>query len=255
MKTAGRIVAGIFIFQIIVSIAAVGADPKEYVRSILSQNVHPGEPHKDEWIRVYSKRTGVSVNEIGKILVLFIEDKSLELFIRLEAIYIIGELRIKEALPVLKDIIRSENKSFRSSAVSAIVRIGDEGLIDFAREVVNNRQLYRGFDRFTLYDQLSYYLHDTSSRKAEKRREDVRKFFSDAAGKETNNSCLLVIDRELGKTDDNYKKSYEREEVLKKLESSKAERYKKYASDQLGKLRKLPKKIRTHVSIGKNREK
>ncbi len=255
MKTAGRIVAGIFIFQIIVSMAAADTNTKEFVKSVLSGNVHQGEPGKAERIRMYSERTGISVDEIGKTVIQFITDRSIEPHNRLVAVFLAGKLRLKGALPVLKDIIRSENRTFRSSAVRAVVRIGDEGLIDFAREVVNNRQLYRGFDRFTLYDQLSYYLHDTSSRKAEKRREDVRKFFSDAAGKETKNSCLLVIDRELGKTDDNYKKSYEREEVLKKLESSKAERYKKYASDQLGKLRKLPKKIRTHVSIGKNREK
>ncbi|MCP4107281.1 MAG: hypothetical protein GY749_17355 [Desulfobacteraceae bacterium] len=141
-------------------------------------------------------------------------------------------------------------------SVSRLVRIGDDGLIDFAYyEVFNNRQLYTGYDRFTLFDGISYYLHDTSSRKAEKKREDVRKFFSDAAGRETKHSCLLVIDRELGKTDNNYRKSYEREEVLKKLESSKAERYKKYASEQLRKLRKLPKESRTHISIGKNMKK
>ncbi|MCP4107282.1 MAG: hypothetical protein GY749_17360 [Desulfobacteraceae bacterium] len=71
MKTVRKVAAGIFIFQIIVSTAAADTDPKEYVKSILSQNVHPGEPHKHERIRMYCKRTGVSVDEIGKILVQF----------------------------------------------------------------------------------------------------------------------------------------------------------------------------------------
>ncbi len=255
MKTAGRIVAGIFIFQIIVGMAAADTDLKEYVRGILSENVHPGEPGKAEWIRMYSKRTGVPVDEIGKILVQFIADKNLEPDLRTNAISITGKLRFKEALPVLKDIIRSENSNFRSSAVRAVVRIGGEGLIDFAREVVNNRQLYSGFDRFTLFDRLYYYLHDASSRKAEKVREDVRQFFLDAAGKEMGISCLTVIDRELSKVDKQYKTSYEREEVLKKIGRSKAPEDRQYVSERLKMLKGLQEKKRTHIRIGKNTEK
>ncbi len=255
MKTAGRIVAGIFIFQIIVGMAAADTDPKEYVRGILSENVHPGEPGKDKWIRMYCKRTGVPVDEIGKILLQFIKDNSLGSFSRSEAIYITGGLRFKEALPVLKDIIRSENSNFRSSALTSVIRIGDEGLIDFAHEIVNNRQLYTGFDRFTLLDGLSYYLHDTSSRKAEKVREDVRRFFLDSVVRESRISCLTVIDRELSKADEQYKTSYEREEVLKKIGRSKAPEDRQYVSERLKMLKGLQEKKRTHIRIGKNTEK
>ncbi len=160
---------------------------------------------------MYSERTGISVDEIGKTVIQFITDRSIEPHNRLVAVFLAGKLRLKGALPVLKDIIRSENRTFRSSAVRAVVRIGDEGLIDFAREVVNDHKQYNFYDRFTLYDQLSYYLNGTSSRKGEKIWEDVRQFFSDAVGKEAGAGCLTVIDRELSKADEQYKTSYERE--------------------------------------------
>ncbi len=156
MKTVGRIAAGVFIFQIIVSMA-VGMDTKEFVTDLLLENVHPGEPGKAKQIRMYSKRTGVSVEEIGKILLHFVEDVNLESDIRLNAISIIGRLRLKEALPVLKKIIRSENGTFHSLTIRAIVLIGGEGLTDFASEVINDHKQYNFFDRFTLYDQLSYW--------------------------------------------------------------------------------------------------
>ncbi len=254
MKKIGAIIAGVFIFQIMVSMAASGIDTKEFVMDLLSENVHLGEPGKSERILMYSERTGVPIDEIGKILVQFIADKSLGSYIRVEAISNIGWLRFKEALPVLKDIIRSE-RNFRSVSVRAIVQIGGEGLIDFAREVVNDHKQYNFFDRFTLYDQMSYYLSDASSRKAENVRESVRQFFLDAANKEMGISCLTVIDRELSKIDEQYKTSYEREEVLKKIGRSKAPDDKQYVSEKLKMLRELSKKKRTHVRIGKKSEK
>ncbi len=141
-------------------------------------------------------------------------------------------------------------------SVCAIVRIGDKGLIDFACEVVNNHKQFNFYDRFTLYEQLSfYYLRDTSSRKAENIREDVRQFFLDAAGKEMGISCLTVIDRELSKADEQYKTSYEREEVLKKIGRSKAPDDRQYVSERLKMLKGLQEKKRTHIRIGKNTEK
>ncbi len=251
MKTI-KAFAGMILFQIlIIGPIIADADTKDFVMRTLMESEHIGEPGKADRIRIYSEKKRISADEILKILAGFVEDENLESYVRQDAISVIGLLRLEDALPVLKKISRSDNELLRTASVLAIARIGGEGLLDFAEQVVSDRQKYKNIDRHELYWQLSRYLRNNSERKSEKNREPIRQFLSDAISKEPNVGNLLLLDKELSNADEQYKMSYEREDILKKIEDSKSPRDRKYAEENLKMLRELPKKKETRMKSGK----
>ncbi len=252
MKAIGIILSVVFFQMIFAPPVAALTDLREIVMEGLLVN----DAGKAERFRRYSEKSGVPISEIGKVLVTFAEDETLSKYLRDVAIDVIGDLGFEEALPVLKKISRSADNTMRGSAVHAVIKIGGDGLPDFAHQVFNDRQHYSRSNRFVLYRSLSrYYMKSGSPRKDSDIRHSLREFFSDAVGEEPDTSNLKLLDENLRDCDVRYKTSYEREEVLKKIERSVVDSDRAYASEELETLWKLPKEKRTRMKTGKSPEK
>jgi hypothetical protein len=257
MKAIRFFAAIMIFFQTVLCMAAAERDLKDVIMSVLSATGHINAPSKSEVLIRYAERNSVPIEEIGKVLLQLAEDVEPGTGYRSVILDILGDLRLKEALPLLEKVIRQEDDTMRGVAIRAIVKIknGSE-LLDFAHEVLRDRQQYSRRNRYKLYRAIStWHLKAESSKRDTRIWQLVLEFFSDALGEEPDADNLKRIDEEFGDADEQYRMSYEREEVLRKVEASaEVERSRKYASEQLGKLRKLPKEKRTRMKIGKSTE-
>jgi len=186
----------------------------------------------------------------------------------IRVIAVLGELRTSKALPVLNQVVESDNQDIRVTATRAIIKIGGENLLPFVRHVFCERKRFSWYERFLMYEQLSPYiglqtwrpalLEDKESFKVnEDRRADVFQFLINAVYADiTSSGNTRRLDEMLCLVSNDYKFSYERENVLERLEQAwtkidrdPAQKWRVYPTEQLKILHAVPAKKRTHVHI------
>jgi HEAT repeat protein len=101
-------------------------------------------PHFDKWL--YSKNKSVVIFAIRMIDIFKQKETYPNLFwmlvnedpeIRLHTIRVIGNLRVKEALPHLKRLYKTENYANCIAIIQAIAKIPDESIINFLKLVID----------------------------------------------------------------------------------------------------------------------
>ena len=251
------------------------------VRNILLSHHNKEDASKVDQLRSYSKNSNRSMQSIETVLISYLtpginnvsmNKDRINYLLCDNSIYILGELRCQKALPSLKKLCKlSNDENMRHAALRAIIKTDREGLIQFAHEVFTNRKRYSSYGRFLLYEQLSPYVGVNAVKPVPLKKEEfpsgydtlrplILQFMINAIYEDiSTGGGTSRLDKILCIAHDQYKTSYEREDVLKRLESAWSKIKKgngsssarAYPTEQLKILSALPKNKRTHVKIKK----
>jgi len=242
--------------------------PPNRVKQILLATTHIGEPSKTQQLLSYSRASGVPIADIEKVLIRYVEagwgaskdDDFISYSLSRSAVAILGDLGSKSAIPLLKNVAtRTADTTLRRTAVRAIVRIGDAGLLDFCRQVFDDRKRFSDLDRYALYEELSPYVgvHPDAAKEATlflgggELGVLVLQFLVHAVSQELDAGNVMRLDRILCIASKRYRMSYERESILKRFEKSQVPKHREYFSKELDVLRESSGGSRTHLSITK----
>lgn len=249
-------------------------DLEKTIREIALHYLHVGDPSKAEQLRSYAMKNNVSIDEITNILMRYIsdglkvpldnwekasQDMLEEIHLCGFAIGALGELRSNEALPLLIEIALTDKNNLdtdrainrRRSAVRSIVKIGGQGLIDFAQQVLEDSR-YVNLDRHALYEELSKYVKEDASLGNEELRNSVKQFLLSAINQEPHAGNVMRLDKLLSNINSDYRTSYQRENILKKFKVSNVAKHRKYFSEKLKELQEIPATKRTNIDIKEN---
>ena len=142
-----------------------------------------------------------------------------EAFTRDNAMVMLGKLKAKEALPVLKEVAYAKpmRGAPQGDAIWSIVDILGYGCLDFAREVVTNEAVFSYWERRMLFQKLLNLVEG-------ERGGEVMRFLVWAMGREGYEPSVELLDKGLSERSEEYRYSYEREEILRRWEGAGYER-------------------------------
>ncbi len=205
----------------------------------------------------YVERSGETREALEQVLIGFVEEgssgregSSHDRILSNFSIEVLGALRSRSAIPVLRNVAMSRNDATRRRAVRALANMGGPETIAFAREVEADGSSYSRLDRFALYETLIRNLRSDPVPEWESSQDELERFLLGAIERETSHANVVLIDEGLVVTSPAYRTSYEREEVLEVVLGSPVERHKDYARRELVELRRVPVASRTHVDVG-----
>lgn len=246
-----------------------GMSPLERrVGSTVSSHNPDRESPPEKQLEEYCRTTGIPREKIEAILIKFLEqglqNPENRIWQRLAegSAGTLGHWRVKSAVDLVeKAAFTPSDYGLRGIAIDAVIRIGSEGMLDFARKVVGDER-FSYMERRSIYEELSPYV-GVSAQKAvpidfckgdEEMRQKVLEFLLESQSKDTWN--IYVIDEILCVASEQYKTSHEREQALKKLEDalktldkSKGEIVREYAARELKYLRELPPEQRIYMRM------
>jgi hypothetical protein len=236
----------------------------EQVRLILLTTVNVGDPPKATQLTDLAARLNVPVEQIHEVLIalagqpLASRDPADEgAVLARRAIENLGFLRVAAAAPLLERIA-AQDEVLRGPAIRARARVGGEGLLDFARNVVEHQELYPALDRYALYEELSPYvgvdavqpvLLENQGGRGGARDSAVTSLLVRAAATDPDAGNFVRLDQILCLADAVYRCSDVRETRLQEVARSRAAVHQTYAAGQLTVLRALPAAQRTHLEV------
>jgi hypothetical protein len=215
--------------------------------------LHPRSIGGRDGLLAYMETEHVPLEDICMLLQIFIEEAGEDLppsddeaereelldrrrWLATNAILRLPEMGCHGARPLLKEVALGEGKGelaekLRDVAVGAVVELGGDDLVEFARAVYEDRQHFGGQDRFELYRDLALYVgvqaHVTvpyllpkSERDRQAPRSDIFRFFRYALVHDEYISSGMLLDEVLHAASTLYAHSDERQEVLERQTSS-----------------------------------
>lgn len=217
---------------------------KAYIKEILLREDYP---HKQKDINACVERLGIdkrqAIVELERIVdeTLHVQEAESENYVLSKmAIDVLGRYGDSNALATVRKAAKTSDRSRRIAAISAYIRIAQEGSLDFAKEVVTDTNHFGSMERRVLYERLAECSGEQHPSPPAAKRREVRRFLVDRTQVETDADASKKLDQLLCGLSPSYKVSLQREAFATRFEDETATAFRDYFRNVLLELRSLP---------------
>jgi len=234
-----------------------GEDPEIIadVKQIIYSSPFRSYMHKYPKLLAYSEKRDIPMNRIESVIIDHIRDiidgREKVILSPHIAINTLSGFRSERAISTLKELSGQVEGSWHHDAMSALITIGGNDLLSFARNVMEDDHQFSALDRFWIFEGMwkRYLRDDRRSDTTVEFRSGISDFLIASIYSERDPANISSFDERLIRTNDKYRRSKQREALLKKYESTQNDAVRKYFAEELAKLQRITKKNRTDISV------